>query len=413
MARLPPDCAICCEPLANDLAAPSTCGHVYHRTCLANWLQRNPACAQRRCPVCRRPCRTSEVIGLQFELTQPADDTLEKPEGDDLQALQVRLSMAHASIKALLEAEVARQRENSLLKGKLASLEGQLLSHVERTSRAEAAVSECRTKLVQLQASRDRVSAELLQIKREAERQAALKKYSNEASSMTQAKAVEFLRGKCGEDIDEAIRTQHGTICELQRLRVTDEVLFPSGLPLQQPQEQQPVPSRLQSSRGLLRLPKTRPSRDALRTPRMTIGPCNSTAFDSSGSVADGGSMGTSSARGARSLVERRQTVPPATAPTTPRRPCNPTPVLPPGVQAAPLKKKLLSKTSPAEAPTQRGAVKSGVGAVSASSSRLQQTEKEGGGRWRWSGAAAAAVGCLLPLLFVPLYLWPAHELAA
>ncbi|KAL8441695.1 hypothetical protein Emag_006951 [Eimeria magna] len=76
MARLPPDCAICCEPLTNDLAAPSACGHVYHRTCLANWLQSNPACTQRRCPVCRRPCRTSEVIGLQFELAQPAHGNL-------------------------------------------------------------------------------------------------------------------------------------------------------------------------------------------------------------------------------------------------------------------------------------------------------------------------------------------------
>ncbi|KAL8270449.1 hypothetical protein Esti_005678 [Eimeria stiedai] len=517
MARLPPDCAICCEPLATDLAAPSTLAAAVPPPLVSS---DSPPL---RCRI--RPCRTSEVIGLQFELAQPADGALglhansssssksaftELHLGIHSRSLKamtygycrsvaqsltvrrrqiaagfaaalaaaaaavaagqaaagwfaaaaasiVRLSMAHANIKALLEAEAARRRENLLLQGKLASLEGQLLSHVERTSKAEAVASECRNKLVQLQASRDRVSAELLQVKREAERQAALKKYSNEASSLTQAKAVEFLRGKVSlilptEDIDEALRTQHGTICELQnenarlrseklaqrrhfkaeverknelirRLRVTDEVLFPSGLPQQQPQAQQQVSSRLQSSRVLAREPKTRPPGEALRTPRVTSGSCNSSRLDSFSGAADGSSMAANSARNAKSLLERKQTVPAATEPTTPRRPLNLPAVLPQGVQTAPLKKKP-SKSSAAEAPPQRGTVKSSAGPASLSLSNRQQTEKERGAsratqyspqrlRWRWSGAAAAAIGCMLPLLFVPLYVWPPLELAA
>ncbi|KAL8428525.1 hypothetical protein Efla_003296 [Eimeria flavescens] len=175
--------------------------------------------------------------------------------------------MARASINALMDGEASRQREHNALKNKVATLEGQLKSHAVRTSEAEAAARECRTRLLRLQASRNRLAEELLQIKREAEREAALKQYSVEASLMTESKAVEFLHDKCGVgdisrrlagppqvtadsslrfaaaafrcnihkcgllfltacssllkalsqgDLDKALRMQHGKICQLQ-----------------------------------------------------------------------------------------------------------------------------------------------------------------------------------------------------
>ncbi|KAL8441696.1 hypothetical protein Emag_006952 [Eimeria magna] len=254
---------------------------------------------------------------------------------------------------------------------------------------------------------------------------------------MTQAKAVEFLRDKCGEvrglcvlgghrgGPSNAAR-DHMRIAERRHFKAEvdrkDEVI--RRLPQQQPPAQQQASSRLQSSRGLARELKTRPHGEALRTPRVTIGPCNPSGVDSSSGPADGTSRAASSARSTRSLLEKRQTVPPATAPTTPRRSCNPTPMLPSGVQAASLKKKSGLKSVTAEATSQRGTVKSNVRLTSLSPASRQQTRKETGAsremldspqrpRGKWFYAVAAALGCLLPVLVVPVYLWLPHDLAA
>ncbi|KAL8434095.1 hypothetical protein ACSSS7_003400 [Eimeria intestinalis] len=261
MARLPPDCAICFEPLAGDLAAASKCGHVYHRTCSSSLL----LCDE------WHHCVLSDCFS-------PVDSPDElQGDVDDLQLLKARLSLAHANIKAFLETEAPQQRENTLLKEKLASLEGQLQSYVERTTRAEAAASEFHNKLVQLQASRDRVSAELVRMKRAAGRQAILKKYLKAASSMTQEKAVQFLRGKYGEDIDEALRVQHGTICHLRRLRSTNEKLRLAQPP---PQTVQEVSALLQKSRLSARELRTRLYGETRRTPRAAPDLGDSTDLD-------------------------------------------------------------------------------------------------------------------------------------
>lgn len=154
-------------------------------------------------------------MGLQFELTKPPADE-NAPDGDDPAVLQMRLSMAHANMSALLDAEATRQREHDELKGKITLLEGEVNTHLTRAAEAEARASEFRTRLVRSQASRDRLSVELLQIKKEIAHQATRRQYVMEASTMSQSRAVEFLQEKSGEDLDGALRMQHSTICELQ-----------------------------------------------------------------------------------------------------------------------------------------------------------------------------------------------------
>ena len=56
-------CVICREVLADDMVA-TLCGHVFHRKCLATWLQQS-----RICPNCRSYCSSDMWIRLYPEIT--------------------------------------------------------------------------------------------------------------------------------------------------------------------------------------------------------------------------------------------------------------------------------------------------------------------------------------------------------
>ncbi|CDI74755.1 hypothetical protein, conserved [Eimeria praecox] len=209
MVQVPPDCPICCEPLTADLVAPSKCGHIYHQKC---------GIPGRRCPMCRTSCRASEVVGLQFELTQPsANPDPDGTENESPSVLQTRLSMAKENLNALMRADAERTREFIELKDRVESLQREVGSHLLRASQAEARVSDFRSRLIRAHACRERLTTELQQMKKELVLQNTRRHYLAEAATMSEARALEFLQEKSGEDISSALRLQHSVICELQR----------------------------------------------------------------------------------------------------------------------------------------------------------------------------------------------------
>ena len=52
------ECAICQEPISDDASRIRQCGHVYHDSCIRNWLSINV-----RCPVCRHDVREERQEG--------------------------------------------------------------------------------------------------------------------------------------------------------------------------------------------------------------------------------------------------------------------------------------------------------------------------------------------------------------
>ncbi|CDJ51898.1 hypothetical protein, conserved [Eimeria brunetti] len=198
MVRIPPDCPICCEPLSADLVATPKCGHIYHQ---------------------KGPCRPSEVVALQFELTQPAAASTgaEAPEGESETAvLQSRLLMAKKNVNAIMKATVERTVEFLELKDRVVSLQREANSHLLRAYQAEAQVSDFRSRLVRVRACRDRLAVELQQIKKEIVLQDTRKHYVAGASTMSDARALEFLTENSGGDMSSALRVQHSVIRELQ-----------------------------------------------------------------------------------------------------------------------------------------------------------------------------------------------------
>lgn len=54
------DCGICYEKLGDDREIIATkCGHLYHKVCIMEWLQRSLSC-----PECRQPVRKGELIAI-------------------------------------------------------------------------------------------------------------------------------------------------------------------------------------------------------------------------------------------------------------------------------------------------------------------------------------------------------------
>ena len=57
-----PPCTICLEPCSDGLGAIE-CGHVFHTTCVEDWVKR-----KHRCPYCRAIIRHPKVQPLKFKL---------------------------------------------------------------------------------------------------------------------------------------------------------------------------------------------------------------------------------------------------------------------------------------------------------------------------------------------------------
>lgn len=50
------DCSICLEPFDEEVVAVVHCGHVFHQTCIDQWLQVRPSC-----PLC---CASTAIVQL-------------------------------------------------------------------------------------------------------------------------------------------------------------------------------------------------------------------------------------------------------------------------------------------------------------------------------------------------------------
>ena len=67
------NCAICQDAISSGGARIRQCGHVFHRSCIVNWLGMSV-----RCPVCRHDIR-QEGLGDQ---TRSASEQTSTPQGD-------------------------------------------------------------------------------------------------------------------------------------------------------------------------------------------------------------------------------------------------------------------------------------------------------------------------------------------
>lgn len=93
-------CSICQETLtASAVCVVTKCGHVFHKTCVAQWISNS-----RTCPSCRAACTASSLVRLYFT-TSLADTTVRDIDSvtDKLMAAQetsARLRQENESLKA-------------------------------------------------------------------------------------------------------------------------------------------------------------------------------------------------------------------------------------------------------------------------------------------------------------------------
>ncbi|TKR89327.1 hypothetical protein L596_013450 [Steinernema carpocapsae] len=74
-------CSICLEWLENSSPAiSSTCGHVYHKACVENWIQR----LHRRCPCCRQFLKNLRKLYFSTESCEVRKEARESQNRVDL-----------------------------------------------------------------------------------------------------------------------------------------------------------------------------------------------------------------------------------------------------------------------------------------------------------------------------------------
>ena len=57
-----PECAICFEPLDQNLEVNISCGHIFHSQCLDSWIKNN----QNKCPLCRK--KADKTLKLIYDI---------------------------------------------------------------------------------------------------------------------------------------------------------------------------------------------------------------------------------------------------------------------------------------------------------------------------------------------------------
>ncbi len=60
-----PVCAICFLGMNHGLAA-TDCGHVFHSDCIQKALEGIPGTSTKKCPLCRNPTTTNQLLELNF-----------------------------------------------------------------------------------------------------------------------------------------------------------------------------------------------------------------------------------------------------------------------------------------------------------------------------------------------------------
>eukprot|EP01070_Trichotokara_eunicae_P001270 Trichotokara_eunicae@DN1702_c0_g1_i2.p1 len=64
-----PECAVCFVDLSENLVSLK-CGHVFHNTCIANWLGKH---SSQKCPLCRSSFTSKAVVSLQYRVESYLD----------------------------------------------------------------------------------------------------------------------------------------------------------------------------------------------------------------------------------------------------------------------------------------------------------------------------------------------------
>ena len=69
-----PSCAVCLQELNQNLAVVSKCGHVYHRPCIIESVEKTS-----NCPLCRKALMLKNIIPLIYGIS-----VVDCPEARDL-----------------------------------------------------------------------------------------------------------------------------------------------------------------------------------------------------------------------------------------------------------------------------------------------------------------------------------------
>jgi hypothetical protein len=91
-------CPICemkfYDPNRNEnIFSTTSCGHVYHKDCLLNWIQQNNSC-----PICRESCDESSIVQLFLSANFENDDG-----GEVLDVLGTRISDLQIGVNSRIE----------------------------------------------------------------------------------------------------------------------------------------------------------------------------------------------------------------------------------------------------------------------------------------------------------------------
>jgi hypothetical protein len=102
------ECPICYEGIAEGSATTTTCGHVYHSTCLSTWLERASTC-----PTCRHTLAAGPSQTAKARLEQLRARYAEAQESIALAnaALEAALDLRNSLRQAVWDAEWAARRE--------------------------------------------------------------------------------------------------------------------------------------------------------------------------------------------------------------------------------------------------------------------------------------------------------------
>ena len=144
MSYIPPDCVICLEVLANELAA-APCGHLFHANCLRTAVAKSTS----KCPLCRKAFVPARILPVSFALTKASATIPGLSEEEAVQVLHLQqAAQAACAAKAAIANELSSVKsslvnaETALQEAKTehAALTAVLASAKKELARAEKAV---------------------------------------------------------------------------------------------------------------------------------------------------------------------------------------------------------------------------------------------------------------------------------
>lgn len=175
-------CSICQEPFnASAVCVATKCGHVFHKTCVSQWIVNS-----KTCPSCRAVCNPSALIRIYFT-TALADLSMR-----DLDSVTDKLLATEEKAAKLRKENASLQEKLTRLEGKQKDTKNMVKIMDEMNKRKDHLMMVQASQLKDYQATKARADALSVQVK-------------ELSAKVTQMSKIETVLNSSAKDADELV----------------------------------------------------------------------------------------------------------------------------------------------------------------------------------------------------------------